>query len=60
VSSAAERSPHFAVALQLLWGFSPTKSSEKAYSALPKAGAKPEGRSDKSIAFAFVVAFAFP
>jgi hypothetical protein len=31
-----------------------------AATALSKAGAKPEGRSDKSIAFAFTVVFAFP
>jgi hypothetical protein len=36
------------------------KASRAAATALPKAGAKPEGRSDKFIAFAFVVAFAFP
>jgi hypothetical protein len=36
------------------------KLTPKGATAPPKAGAKPERRSDKIIAFALVVAFAFP
>jgi hypothetical protein len=45
----------------LAWGFSPTKSSRR--KALPlcrRPERSPKGEATRSIAFAFVVAFAFP